>query len=191
MKFQQIKHITLIIAIIIIVPIVILVLFRKRIFGYILKPEQEKYIAQLNKKVQFKFEKFIDRVEKETDYSVIITSGYRTFAEQQRLHDEDPANNPAPGGSMHNYGTALDINAVSGTNYLRKASSIASWEKSGIPQIARDMGFTWGGDFKTYHHDPVHIGLDRTYDIDTLKAEAIAMFGTDWNNIQGNQVQLT
>lgn len=190
MKFQQVKHITIIILIIVIVPIIILVLFRKRIFGYILKPEQEKYIAQLNKKVQFKFEKFIDRVEKETDYNVIITSGYRTFAEQQKLHDEDPQNNPKPGGSMHNYGGAIDINAVSGTNYLRKSSSIEAWEKSGIPQIAREMGFTWGGDFKSYH-DPVHIGLDRTYDINKLREEAIAMFGTDWNNIKGNQVKLT
>ena len=83
-----------------------------------------------------------------------------------------------------------DINAVSGTSYLRKSSSIAAWEKSGIPNIARDMGFTWGGDFVD-QYDPVHIGLDRTYDVDALRVLAIAEYGTDWNNIQGNQIQLT
>lgn len=190
MTWQNAKHMALIVGLIILVPVVILVLFRKRIFGIILKPEQEKYIAQLNKQVRFKFEKFIERVEKETDYNVIITSGYRTFAEQQKQYEADPENNPKPGRSMHNYGLALDINAVSGTSYLRKSSSIAAWEKSGIPKIAREMGFTWGGDFKTYH-DPVHFGFDRTYNVDNLYAQAISQFGDNWENIHGNQVKLS
>lgn len=188
MKLRQVKHIVLIGLLVIVVPLVILALFRKRIFGYILRPEQERYIKGLHKKVQNKFRRFIDRVEAETDYNVIVTDGYRTFAEQQKEYLADNSN-PAPGHSTHNFGLSLDINAVADTSYLRKATSKETWEKSGIPQIARDMGFTWGGDFVSYY-DPVHIGLDRTYDIDALRAEAIAMFGTDWEKIQGNKIQL-
>lgn len=188
MKLQQVKHLVIFGIIFIVVPLIILAIFRKRIFGYILKPEQKKYISQLNKKVQNKFSRFIDRVEKETDYNVIITSGYRTFAEQQNEHLDD-SSNPAPGYSIHNYGLGLDINAVADTSYLRKSTSKEKWEQSGIPNIARDMGFTWGGDFVSYY-DPVHIGLDREYDVDKLRAIAINEYGTDWNNIQGNQIQL-
>ena len=42
---------------------------------------------------------------------------------------------------------------------LKKASSKAEWEKSGIIRVAKDMGFKWGGDFSSYH-DPVHFYLD-------------------------------
>lgn len=189
MKLQQVKHIVIFGVLFVVVPLVILAIFRKRIFGYILKPEQEKYIKGLNKKLQNKFRRFIDRVEAETDYNVIVTDGYRTFAEQQKEHLADPRN-PAPGYSIHNYGGAIDINAIADTSYLRKSTSKETWEKSGIPNIARDMGFTWGGDFPSYY-DPVHIGLDREYDVDKLRAIAIAEYGTDWNNIHGNQIQLT
>lgn len=189
MNIQRVKHIVLIGLLVIVVPLVILALFRKKIFGYILRPEQERYIAQLNKKVQNKFRKFIDRVEAETDYNVIVTSGYRTFSEQQKEHLANPLN-PAPGYSTHNFGLSLDINAVADTSYLRKSTLKETWEKSGIPAIARDMGFTWGGDFVSYY-DPVHIGLDKTYDVDALRILAISEYGTDWNNIQGNQIQLT
>lgn len=189
MKLQQVKHIVIFGFLFVVVPLVILAIFRKRIFGYILKPEQERYIKGLNKKVQNKFRRFIDRVEAETDYNVIVTSGYRTFAEQQKEHLANPLN-PAPGYSTHNFGLSLDINAVADTSYLRKATLKETWEKSGIPAIARDMGFTWGGDFVS-QYDPVHIGLDREYDIDALRAQAISEYGTDWNNIQGNQIQLT
>lgn len=105
MKAQQVKHIVLIGLILIVVPTILLVLFRKRIFGFFLKPEQKKYIDQLHKKAQFKLSKFIDRVEKETDYNIIITDGYRTFADQQKEHEIDPRN-PAAGDGYHDYGLA-------------------------------------------------------------------------------------
>lgn len=189
MKLQQVKHIVLIGLIVIVVPIIILALFRKRIFGFFLKPEQEVYISKLHKKAQAKFRKFIDRVEEETDYNVIITDGYRTFLEQQKEHEEE-ANNPAPGHSLHDFGFALDINATNGTSYLRKSSSKEAWEKTGIPQIAREMGFIWGGDYKSYH-DPVHFDLSKDYDVNQLRALAINQFGDNWDDIQGNKIKLT
>lgn len=189
MKLQQIKHIFLIGLIVIVVPFVILALFRKRIFGFILKPEQKGYIDKLHKKAQFKFSKFIDRVEKETEYNIIITDSYRSFLEQQKEHEADP-NNPAPGHSMHDFGFAIDINATNGTSYLRKSSSKEAWEKTGIPNIARDMGLVWGGDYKSYH-DPVHFDMSNDYDVNHLRDLAFAQFGTKWEDINGNQVKIT
>lgn len=189
MKAQHVKHIVLIVIIIVVVPTVILVLFRKRIFGFFLAPEQKKYIEQLHKKAQFKFSKLIDRIEKETDYNVIITDGYRTFADQQKEHEIDPRNPPA-GDGFHVYGLAIDINATNGTSYLRKASSKEDWENSGIPNIAREMGFRWGGDFKTYY-DPVHFDLGNDYDSNHLKELAFEQFGTNWDDIKGNEIKLS
>lgn len=172
----------------VIILIGILIYFRKTIFKILLTPVQEYFIIKLHPKKQDRFRKFISRVEKETDYNVIITSGYRTFSEQVKIHNDDPKN-PEAGYSMHNYGLAMDINATNGTNYLRKASSKEDWELSGIPRIAREMGFSWGGDFKTYH-DPVHIGFDRAYDVDELRLVAINQFGNNWDDIEGNKINI-
>lgn len=189
MKLQQVKHIVIIAIIVIVVPIIILAFFRKRIFGFILKPEQKQYLDKLHRKAKFKLSKFVDRVEKETDYNVIITDSYRTFAEQQKEHLADPRN-PEPGGSFHNFGFAIDINATNGTSYLRKASSKEAWEKTGIPQIAREMGIEWGGDYKSYY-DPVHFGLESDYSISYLKDLALDQFGTSWENIRGNEIKIS
>lgn len=188
MKLQQVKHIVIIGIVVVVVPFIILVVFRKKIFALFLAPEQRKYIAQLHKKAQFKFEKFIERVEKETDYNVIITDGYRTFADQEKEHEIDP-NNPPAGEGLHGYGLAIDINATNGTSYLRKSSSKIDWENTGIPQIARDMGLRWGGDFKNYY-DPVHFDLGNDYDASHLKELAFAQFGTNWDDIMGNEVKI-
>lgn len=189
MKLQQVKHIVLITTIVIVVPLIVLAIWRKQIFGFFLRPEQEKYIQTLHAKAQKKLRRFIDRVEKETDYNVIMTDAYRTFAEQQKEHLADPRN-PAPGDSLHDFGFAIDINATDGMSYLRKSTSKEKWEASGIPQIARDMGIKWGGDYVSYY-DPVHFDLSNDYDVKELKALAFAQFGTEWDKIQGNQIQLT
>lgn len=41
-------------------------------------------------------------------HDVVITSGFRDWAEQQRLHAADPTRAAAPGKSLHNYGFAID-----------------------------------------------------------------------------------
>lgn len=95
-------------------------------------------------------------IEKNTDWDVIVTSGYRTFEKQAQLYRENSKNAPA-GKSSHNYGFAVDINLRNRKTgqQLKKASSKSSWEATGIPQQAKKMGFKWGVDFKNYH-DPIH-----------------------------------
>ena len=157
--------------------------------GKLLSYQQERYIKNLNSKVRRKFRKLINRIQKETGYKVIITSGYRDFAHQERLKRENSKNAKA-GFSEHNYGIALDFVAIKGTHRLRKSTSKREWEQTGIPQIAKSMGFRWGGDFKGYH-DPVHFGLGHIYDTSKLKEKAHSKFGYNNSNIKGNQIRLT
>ena len=173
-----------------IVIVSLLFIFRNRIFRVLLSAEQELYIRNLHPKVQDKFRRFIRRVENETGYSVIITDGNRSYEDQLKEHNADPTNVPKPGGSLHGYGMAIDINATNGTTYLRKSSSIDAWNKSGIPQIAKEMGFKWGGDYLSYH-DPIHFDLGNDYDIDYLIGLAQSQFGSDWQKMDGNKIRLT
>lgn len=173
----------------VIIILALLFIFRRKIFTVLLTSQQEYYIKDLHPKVQNEFRRFVRRVEKDTGYKIIFTSGYRTFAEQQKEYEAD-SSNAAPGYSFHEFGMASDINATNGTDYLRKGSSKEAWEKSGIPQIAREMGFRWGGDFASYY-DPVHFDRGNDYDVNTLRELAINQFGSNWNDIEGNKIKLT
>ena len=103
---------------------------------------------------QATFETFIKRVHKETPYTVYITSGYRSTEHQKRLYKQNKKN-AKPGSSPHEYKRAIDINLLSMKGHIRKIDSKETWMKTGVPQIASDMGLRWGGNFK-YYHDPVH-----------------------------------
>lgn len=170
--------------------------YRKRIVkGYqkvaeviMLKPEQEAYIKDLHPKAQDKFRQFIKRVQDETGWSVLITSGYRSFQKQAQLKKED-SRNGSPGYSYHNYGLAIDLNLLKAGKRLMKASPRSEWEASGILKIAKDMGLFWGGDIKGYP-DNVHFDVRPSIGITTkeLYDKAIKQFGSA-DKAQGNQVQ--
>jgi peptidoglycan L-alanyl-D-glutamate endopeptidase CwlK len=126
-----------------------------------LSEHNRREIMQLHPNARRQFAEFIKKVEAK-GYKVVITSGYRSFEKQARLHRENSKNAKA-GYSSHNYGYALDINIYdpkTGQQLLKKASSKKSWEDSGIVDIAKNMGFTWGGDFRSYH-DPIHFAIPR------------------------------
>jgi peptidoglycan L-alanyl-D-glutamate endopeptidase CwlK len=126
-----------------------------------LSDENRKRVMTLHPNARLKFAEFISKVQ-EKGYLVVITSGYRDFEKQAQLHKEN-SNNAKAGYSNHNYGYAIDINILdpkTGDTLLRKASSVADWEKSGIVAIAKKLGLEWGGDFKNYH-DPIHFQMPR------------------------------
>lgn len=188
MTGRQIKLGLIIGAIIIIVPIVILALFRKQIFSAILKQEQKKFIDRLHYKSQNKLKKFIARVEKETEYNIIVTSSYIPWSEQQKLHEADPKK-PAAGSSLSNYGLSITINAINGTSFLRKSSKKSAWEKSKIPDIASKLGIKWGG-LDDSNYNPVYFDLSGEYNVDTLKNIALNQFPGGIEDVKGNEVKI-
>jgi hypothetical protein len=162
-----------------------------------LDPSHLKHINELHSVARDIFTKFILDVEKNTPFKVIITSGYRTFAEQLRVQLKNESFVPPrpatdPGLSYHNYGLALDINLESKTvNGLIYGfnKNVKEWINTGVPQIAESLGLRWGGRFS--EPDQVHFDYGSKYQsMATLKSQAESQFGTDPNNIKGNQISL-
>ena len=117
-----------------------------------------EHLATLNPQKSSLFITFLNRVKKELGWSVIITTSYRDFLEQEELKQKNKKN-AEPGMSSHNYGFAIDVNFIKGNGkdfkQLKKDSIKSEWEDSGIIKIAKECGLRWGGDFLGYY-DPIH-----------------------------------
>lgn len=142
-------------------------------------------LEKLHPKAKSIFATFIDRIKK-LGYDVSITSSYRSFQKQAALDKENKLN-ADPGKSYHNYGLAIDINVEKDGKFLKKANSVADWNKSGIPALAKSLGLAWGGDYKNYL-DPIHFEY-RLAPIDKLYAAAIKQFGSV-EKAEGNKVNV-
>lgn len=108
----------------------------------------EKNIETLHPKVRDKAREFINRVEKETGIKLRVTSGIRTYAQQDALYAQGRTKsgaivtNAKGGQSNHNFGTAIDvIPIVNG----QPDWNTKDWAK--ISQIGKSVGFNWGGDW--------------------------------------------
>lgn len=95
---------------------------------------------------------------------VLITQGYRSMEEQARLYAMGRTKpgkivtNAKPGYSYHNYGLAIDF------CLLRNGRAVWTvdddWRT--VAQLAKGLGFEWGGDwkgFKDYPHLQMTFGL--------------------------------
>jgi len=157
----------------------------------LLAAHHEAHLNDLHPDVQDRFRELIAAVEN-SGYNVVITSGYRSFEKQAALYKENPAN-AQPGRSPHNYGLALDINLQQSVSWWRKASTKAEWEQTGVPAMAKRLGFRWGGDFATFH-DPIHFDVlpsaTAVAYMDKLYRQAQAQFGSDLSTMQGNKITL-
>ncbi|MGE5416474.1 MAG: M15 family metallopeptidase, partial [Acidobacteriota bacterium] len=99
--------------------------------------------------------------------NLIITDGYRSFAEQDALyskgrdHKGKIVTNAKGGQSYHNYGLAFDVvEVVDG-----KADwDSKNWDKIGA--LGKKYGFEWGGDFKSFVDKP---HFQCSYDLDTAE----------------------
>ena len=104
---------------------------------------------------------------------IVITEDIRSVEEQDRLYEQGRTTEGsivtyAKGGeSYHNYGLAidfalLDINGVViwDMNYDGNGNGKSDWSE--VVQIAKSLGFQWGGDwanFKDYPHFQMDFGL--------------------------------
>ena len=115
-------------------------------------------IEKLHPKFRNMVAELFTRAETELGLTLFATSGYRTYAEQVALHNQNSSNAKA-GFSSHNFGFAVDLNVrKNGTTILKKASSNQQWINSGVVGLAKKIGIDWVGDFGSYH-DPVHFFL--------------------------------
>lgn len=104
---------------------------------------------------------------------VVITNGFRSVEEQNRLYEQgrttqgNIVTNAQGGESFHNYGLAVDFalktpsgNVIWDRQYDGNKNGRTDWTE--IVEIAKSVGFTWGGDwtkFKDYPHLQMDFGL--------------------------------
>lgn len=91
--------------------------------------------------------------------SLLVTSTYRSFAEQQALYDQGRTKpgkvvtHARPGSSFHNVRRALDVaiyHPETGTidwNWMGSKAAFPAWRK--LKELAELQGLCWGGDWKS------------------------------------------
>jgi len=153
-----------------------------------IKPDQQRHLDSLHPDVKKRFTDFINAIQEKTGYVVVITSSYRSWAEQATLKAQNNKN-AAPGYSLHNYGMALDINLQNGLQLLKKDTSTQLWKASGALDIADQLNLRWGGNFSGYE-DRVHFDVGNEYDSNVLRQKAIDQYGNNPSLVKGNEINL-
>lgn len=94
--------------------------------------------------------------------NVQFSSGYRSFAEQRKLFNQgrtasgNVVTNAEPGQSVHNYGLAADFFLTTHDGSAATWTVNKEWRR--VADIAKQLGFRWGGDWKSFPDSP-HIDL--------------------------------
>ncbi len=101
---------------------------------------------------------------------VVITDGKRDPVKQQQWHEDWLAGKRAipascglcPNPGKHIPGFAVDMNIHHNGNEINFGSEprVTSWTDTGLPQIAKELGLTWGGNWTGNGYDPIHFELN-------------------------------
>lgn len=154
---------------------ILLLLTRRR---SMLREELEEKIRLLHPAVRDKFRDFVAEVE-QTGHKVVITSTHRGYQKSLDIWNTNPQVRAccAVGKDYHFYGLAMDLGLLTPNGvFLNMASPKASWEATGIRQIARKYKMRWGIDFYGYY-DPIHFDIP-LHDVNDMYNKAIAKYGS-------------
>jgi peptidoglycan L-alanyl-D-glutamate endopeptidase CwlK len=110
-------------------------------------------------------------------FNVQVTSGSRTFQEQQDLYDMGRTKsgriitNAQGGHSMHNYGIAMDVVLLNKNNECdwRPEMYDMLWRLAATHQDFMDAGLIWAGNWKSMK-EYVHFDLSGDKSVDEIKA---------------------
>jgi hypothetical protein len=112
-------------------------------------------IRQLDPRIQQPAINFINKADSDLGVKLLVTDGYRSIEEQNKIYNSGvrPA---APGGlSYHNYGRAVDVAVVENgkVTYVNPISEE-------VAKIGEAEGFMWGGRWNTpdYPHFEMSFG---------------------------------
>ncbi|MCM2677142.1 M15 family metallopeptidase [Alkalicoccobacillus plakortidis] len=140
--------------------------------------EESEPPTDLHPVVAEKADELVEEAKKK-DIQVVITDDFRTIEDQDSLYDRgresgDKIVTHAKGGeSYHNYGLAIDFalktddgDVIWDLNYDGNDNGEADWME--VVAIAKDLGFTWGGDWTRFKDYP-HLQMDFGYSINELQ----------------------
>lgn len=139
--------------------------------------------AQTHKDVHARAVELIRRCWAENVF-IVFTDGLRTNEDQAVLYGKGRKNyyyngksysNPTakivtkakPGTSMHNFGLALDFVTCDGFGKNIDWVVGKDWKRAAA--IAKELGFTWGGDWKSFYDAP-HIEYSRGFTASQIAA---------------------
>jgi peptidoglycan L-alanyl-D-glutamate endopeptidase CwlK len=115
----------------------------------------ESKIETLHPKIRDKARELINKAEKELGIKLRVTSGFRTWKEQDELYAKGRTKsgsivtNAKGGQSNHNYGTAFDVVPIVNGKADWKSNR---WDEIG--KLGKEVGFSWGGDWKSIVDKP-------------------------------------
>ncbi len=115
----------------------------------------DRRLASLHPQIRKRANEFILRAEKELGIKLRVTSALRTWKEQEKLYAKgrttkgNVVTNAKPGKSLHNYGLALDVVEIKNGKALW---TNPNWSK--IAALGKSLGFSWGGDWKSFKDKP-------------------------------------
>lgn len=94
----------------------------------------------------------LDKKAKELGYTLVVSDGYRTHAQQIEAKRNKPSLAATPGKSPHEYGAAIDIALYKDGKQVNIAN---------VPEFsnfAKQIGLSWGNDWKS-KKEPWHFEL--------------------------------
>lgn len=111
-------------------------------------PRSEAAIATLHRKVQPVARQFVN-LAAQNGITIKITSGTRTYAEQNKLFAQGGVTKARGGQSNHNFGIAIDVTIFDGKNPVWESPKYKE-----LGQMGKSLGFEWGGDWKSFKDEP-------------------------------------
>jgi len=119
--------------------------------GIPLDARSEKNIAGLLPPVRAKARELVRKANASIAPKTIkILSGFRSYAEQQKLYRAYLNGGPKaapPGHSGHNFGISFDVGVFRGTKYLSEDKAYKT-----VGALGRAIGLNWGADFGDEPH---------------------------------------
>lgn len=162
---------------------------RKDIKKYMDTVHNQFYINNLNESAKPYFEDLFEGIRK-LGYEPYITSAYRDYDKTIALKAQDSRNASI---SYHNFGVALDLNIKKdGVIILGKGNTVAEWEKTGIPKLAKKLDLIWGGTDIEGYIDTVHFDLRKVFPMDKMLKDSKVKYGDNLRLIMdnGNKLKL-
>lgn len=113
----------------------------------------EAAIATLHRKVQPVARQFV-KLAATNGITIKITSGTRTYAEQDKLFAKGGVTKARGGQSNHNFGIAIDVTIFDGAKPVWESPKYQT-----LGKLGKSLGFTWGGDWQSFKDEP-HFQLE-------------------------------
>lgn len=113
----------------------------------------EKAIATLHPKVQ-PIARALVKAAAQGGITIKVTSGTRTYAEQDALFNKGGVTKASSGHSNHNFGLAFDVTIFDGNAPVWESSRYKT-----IGRLGKSLGLEWGGDWKGFVDEP-HFQLE-------------------------------